>query len=135
MYCKNCGKEVSDDAQFCKYCGTKFISKEKVNGRVIAKEIETEKKVKNKNAIISLVLAIAALIGCMMPFSSFGWLIIVLVAICALLSLFFRLRGKNEMYMIYDSQGLLVGKTMMNMSLCISILCLILALVSITRFI
>ncbi len=23
MYCKNCGKEISDDAMFCSYCGTK----------------------------------------------------------------------------------------------------------------
>lgn len=24
MYCYNCGKELNDDAKFCRYCGTKF---------------------------------------------------------------------------------------------------------------
>ena len=25
MYCKNCGKEITDDSVFCKYCGTRQI--------------------------------------------------------------------------------------------------------------
>lgn len=28
MYCKNCGKEHSDDALFCSYCGESIVEKE-----------------------------------------------------------------------------------------------------------
>ena len=28
MYCRKCGKEIADSATFCKYCGTKIVSKE-----------------------------------------------------------------------------------------------------------
>lgn len=135
MYCKKCGKEISDDANFCKYCGTKFLKKEVVNRKMIVKEMEETKTVKNKNEIISITFAGVALIGCMLPFSKFGWIIIVGVSILAVLSLFFRIKGKNEMYQLYDSQGKLVGKRLLDMSLCISVLCLVLAVVSITRFI
>ena len=135
MYCKKCGKEISDDANFCKYCGTKFIKKEKVNGKTIVKEMTEEKKLKNKNALISIVFAIIAFVGCLMPFSTFGVFIIIGVIALAVLSLFFRIRGKNEMYQLYDTNGMLVGKHLLDVSLCVSVLCIVLALVSITRFI
>ena len=25
MYCKHCGKQITDDSSFCKYCGEKVI--------------------------------------------------------------------------------------------------------------
>lgn len=135
MYCKKCGKQISDDANFCKYCGTEFVKKETVNGQTVVKKIKQEKKLKNKNAIVSIGFAIGAFIGCMLPFSTFGWMVIVGVVIFAGLALLFRVRGKNEMYQLYDTNGLLVGKNLLTVSLCVSVLCLVLALVSITRFI
>lgn len=134
MYCKKCGKKVSDDAVFCKYCGTKFTKKEIVNGKVIVKEME-EDKTKNKNATISMICSVIALIGCMIPFSMLGWSIIIVVLLFALLSLFFRVKGKNEMYQIYDREGVLTGQKILNISFGISILCIVLAVISVTRFI
>ena len=31
MYCKNCGKEISEDSNFCQYCGTNLKMEEKAS--------------------------------------------------------------------------------------------------------
>lgn len=33
MFCKNCGKEISDDASFCRYCGAKTVEEIKVENK------------------------------------------------------------------------------------------------------
>lgn len=35
MFCSNCGKEINDNARFCKYCGDILISEEKSNDNLI----------------------------------------------------------------------------------------------------
>lgn len=134
MYCRKCGKKVPDDANFCKYCGTKFTKKEVVNGKVIVKEMEEEKKPINKNAVIALVFSIASLVCCMLPFSILGYLTLVLILLLAGISMFFRLRGKDEMYRFYDKEGMLIGKRMLDISFVLSIVCIVLALTNIARF-
>lgn len=34
-YCKNCGKQIDDDAIYCPYCGVKQIEDEEVTGEII----------------------------------------------------------------------------------------------------
>jgi len=35
MICPNCGKEVPDDANFCKYCGVRLVEKAQLSARDI----------------------------------------------------------------------------------------------------
>lgn len=135
MYCKKCGKEINDNARFCKYCGTEFVKKEKVNGKMIVKEMKDVNKPKNKNAYISIIFAIAAIVCCLLPLSQFGMFAVVGGILAGMLALFFRLRGKHEMYQIYENEGGLTGKGMLDVSLCMSVLCIALAIITITRFI
>ncbi len=34
MYCTNCGKEISDHAKFCKFCGAEVSHKSKQKNKV-----------------------------------------------------------------------------------------------------
>ena len=68
MYCKNCGKKVSENSQFCKFCGVKFNNKEIRNGKTIVSEID-KRKVINKNSIISLTFAIVSTLCCFISLS------------------------------------------------------------------
>ena len=65
MYCKNCGKEVSNDDRFCEYCG--YATGD-------SKETVTEKKKANRKKIIVIVaaaLAVAIAVGIFLAWKSF----------------------------------------------------------------
>ena len=50
MFCKNCGKDVRDDSQFCWNCGTNIeIKKNDSNDSVVPIIEESSKKIKCKN--------------------------------------------------------------------------------------
>jgi len=58
MYCKNCGKEIKDDAVFCEHCGSKQDKNSNQN--------TVDKKPTSKVPVISLIVVlvvIAILIG------------------------------------------------------------------------
>lgn len=133
MYCKNCGKKVSENSQFCKFCGVKFNNKEIRNGKTIVSEID-KRKVINKNSIISLTFAIVSTLCCFISLS-LGIIVVVAVMLSSLAALFFRLKAKDEMYKLYDSKGKLVGKKMITASLVLSLVSLISAIGSLPRFI
>jgi hypothetical protein len=53
LFCNNCGKEINDDAKFCKFCGTKVeniyvteqpVASEQVNNNQVLQAIMGEKK-------------------------------------------------------------------------------------------
>lgn len=46
MYCKNCGKQISDDSKFCQYCGEKQNTNEKL---IIEKKSENQPRERTKN--------------------------------------------------------------------------------------
>ena len=54
MYCKNCGKKISDDASFCEYCGYAIGN---------SKEPVTEKKKTNRKKIIGIVVVLVVTIA------------------------------------------------------------------------
>lgn len=59
MFCKNCGKELPDESNFCPYCMTKFVEENKTE------PIEVNKK-KSKAlpvAIVALVCVVAIIVG------------------------------------------------------------------------
>lgn len=53
MYCKNCGKKVSDDANFCEYCGYTIRN---------FGEPVTEKKKSNKKKIIIIISVVVIVV-------------------------------------------------------------------------
>ena len=53
MRCNNCGKEIKDGSQFCKYCGIKCTSSEIENSKAINKG-----KKKYKWIVISLIIVV-----------------------------------------------------------------------------
>lgn len=59
MFCKNCGKELPDESNFCPYCMTKFVEENKTE------PIEVKKK-KSKAlpiTIVALVCVVAIIVG------------------------------------------------------------------------
>ena len=58
MYCNKCGKEIPDDAKFCKYCGNK-ISKNKTPTNVD----KNSSKDTNRTIIIATIIIVLAIIG------------------------------------------------------------------------
>ena len=65
MYCKNCGKQTSDEASFCPYCGEKIAENIQINNKEtvnpasnVSDYIENEDDVpiyKRKNKVALLV--------------------------------------------------------------------------------
>ena len=56
MYCKNCGKEISENAKFCDGCG-KPVSEEAVQATTASVE-EPKKKKKKKHPILAAILIV-----------------------------------------------------------------------------
>lgn len=63
MFCKNCGKEITDDAKFCKYCGKKVKSNDKKSGNIqnVSQNNESSDNTL-KYAVIGIVIIIIAII-------------------------------------------------------------------------
>lgn len=57
MYCKNCGKEITDDSVFCKYCGVS-LSDNKISPA--NKNVEKKKKGYLKVTIIAIIIITVA---------------------------------------------------------------------------
>jgi hypothetical protein len=53
MYCKYCGKKISDDSKFCKYCGHKVKEKEDPNGLEKKEDMQVQYNKNNKETILS----------------------------------------------------------------------------------
>lgn len=66
MFCKNCGKEIDDNAIVCPNCG---VATENMNKEAAATAEPAAKKV-NVCAILSLVFSVLAFVGIWI----FGWL-------------------------------------------------------------
>ena len=69
-YCYNCGKEIGNDWEYCKHCGTSFIKENNDNKEESSKEIafdtekiETEKKKSNGKGLI-IILTILLILSC-----------------------------------------------------------------------
>ena len=45
MYCKHCGKEISDDSKFCRYCGGNLVEEQVEEGTIVSKTNETETEI------------------------------------------------------------------------------------------
>ncbi len=73
MFCKNCGKEIDDNALVCPNCG---VATEKMNQEVATEAPAQEQKV-NVCAIIGFILA---LVGCVVEWFSIIFGVIILVA-------------------------------------------------------
>ena len=71
MFCKNCGKQIADDAKFCPECGTSNETATSVVTENTEKAIDQKKKVSAK-IIVAVVLVAVLLIGviCAVAFSS-----------------------------------------------------------------
>ncbi|VVB75064.1 zinc-ribbon domain protein [Candidatus Tiddalikarchaeum anstoanum] len=55
MFCEDCGKEIKDNAKFCKYCGAKVVVEEKPE-EVVREEAAPESKPKKSKFLLILGL-------------------------------------------------------------------------------
>ena len=58
MYCTKCGKQISDDSQFCCYCGARQTPI--VNNNTANKKTKIKIPLKNKKIIIGIIAAVLA---------------------------------------------------------------------------
>ncbi|MFA6755756.1 MAG: zinc-ribbon domain-containing protein [Bacilli bacterium] len=66
MYCKNCGKEIKDDAKYCPYCGTESSHNmsDVINGEVVKNPNDVKKSNKSGSYDgISIAAFVCALCG------------------------------------------------------------------------
>ena len=68
MYCEDCGKEISDSAKFCPYCGSKVLEEPKQDSQTAYNSSNTQKrqskdKKKKSAAPIAVFFAIAMIAG------------------------------------------------------------------------
>ena len=67
MFCEKCGKQIDDDAKFCKHCGavinTQTISNEKSKQSGITSQKVSVKKELNKPLLITIIIAVVVLIA------------------------------------------------------------------------
>lgn len=86
MYCRFCGKEISDDAIFCQYCGKKLeynpdeANKEEIKKEVVDENYKTFKKNYTKGALPGLIwFGALNVIGS--TFLAIGYLIVAMIFI------------------------------------------------------
>ena len=48
MYCKHCGKEISEDSVFCKYCG----EKQDENTNTVSDSVDSKSEITKKPEVI-----------------------------------------------------------------------------------
>lgn len=80
MFCRKCGKALSDDAVFCKYCGEKIKIQDNYNS---AQKLPMTGKLDivsrfpvgqvGVKGIVALCLAIFVIIACFMAVDFYGW--------------------------------------------------------------
>ena len=121
MYCLSCGKEIPDQSQYCKFCGS----------RIKVRKLKSNKKEKNYLAVFSAVFSCIAFLGCLLPLSVFGWRAIILIFSCGVLSLLLGWLGKKRMYHMFASEGIWKFKKVLNASQIIACICILLALASV----
>lgn len=70
MYCKNCGKQIENDATFCKYCGTKvneIVAEKKVESKPTYQHTEQNRAESPVIGILSIIFSFfIAIIGCIL---------------------------------------------------------------------
>ena len=57
MFCNQCGKEISDQAKFCKYCGNQMVN------TPLQKAPEAPKKSKFLSNLVTIIVAVAVFFG------------------------------------------------------------------------
>jgi len=97
MYCSKCGKKISENDMFCKFCGNKIgIEKDSVKEEITTNEViinTKQKEEKNGLKTASIVLGIIALVGNL--FIIFSFISIVLAVIGLILGICATKKGRN----------------------------------------
>ncbi len=67
MYCKKCGQQISEDCQFCPYCGEPQFNRDPENGNPYLESTSKERKQygmieKNNLALAGFIVALIGLI-------------------------------------------------------------------------
>lgn len=90
MYCKKCGKEISDDSKFCNSCGANLF----IDTSVITNDVqkETVKKKKKKNKKKDSTLSVVAVVLCLFTITFLPGII------CALIDLTLNDKEKSHGY-------------------------------------
>lgn len=71
MYCLNCGKEISNKAFYCPYCGCEQVRHKKVVNSLVYKKGDADPKCLSKsNIVANEVIANLKMLGCALLFSS-----------------------------------------------------------------
>lgn len=82
MFCKNCGKEIDDNALICPNCGVATDKLQQDTATTVTAEAPAAKKV-NVCAILGLVFSILAFVGIWV----FGWLFYIGAPVALVLSI------------------------------------------------
>ncbi len=107
MYCPKCGKKVSEDDLFCKYCGSKIEKNEEVKAEVIVENNNKSEENKNGLRTASIVLGILALVGNL--FIVFSFLSVFLSVIGLILALCATKKGKNVAGIVLNSISIVLS--------------------------
>ena len=98
MKCLSCGKEASDDATFCKYCGYEFESKKPFFKKIEVKEDpivpEEQKKALTDNPILTFIIGLTSIFSALLYFSYNTFQVIYFITSIVLIGITFVVGNK-----------------------------------------